>query len=402
MPKGGPDGGDGGRGGDVVLVGDAGLRDLSAFRRHVHWKAGHGGNGMGSNRHGADGAHAEVPVPVGTQVFDREGRLLGDVTAPGQRVRVARGGAGGRGNRRFATSTRQAPRFAERGVEAEEAWIELRLKLLADAGLLGFPNAGKSSLLSVLSNARPKIGDYPFTTIEPQLGVVGLGDGRQMTVADIPGLLEGAHMGHGLGDAFLAHLERCRLLIHVVDVTGEDPAGAARTIHAELAGYGAGLEERPQLLVAHKVDLLDEAAVEAAVAALEAAREDLPAVGPVLAVSSATRNGVGDLVRALAWVDAELPAAHAVPGDAAAREVEYLLTPMETEQLTATREEDALRLSGPAVDRLLARFDADNPDAMRYVVERLEQLGATSALRAAGAAPGREVRIGETAFEFRE
>src|SRR6266516_4124444 len=255
VPKGGPDGGDGGPGGDVVLVSDADLRDLSAFRARQRFRAGNGGNGGGSGKHGAAGAHVELRVPAGTQVLDEEGRLIADLAAPGARVVLAQGGEGGRGNKRFATSTRQTPRFAETGLPGEEGVFELRLKLLADAALVGLPNAGKSSLLARISNARPKVAAYPFTTIQPVLGTVD-SDERQLVVADVPGLIEGASEGAGLGHEFLAHLERARVLIHVIDVADEDPAGRFRAIDQELAAYGAGLAERPQVVVLNKVDLL--------------------------------------------------------------------------------------------------------------------------------------------------
>ena len=230
VPKGGPDGGDGGPGGDVVLVADPDLRDLSSFRRRQSFKAGKGGAGGGSGRHGASGETVELRVPVGTQVLDEDDQLLADLAAPGARLVAARGGSGGRGNRRFATPTRQTPRFAETGVPGEEATLELRLKLLADAALAGLPNAGKSSLLSRISNAKPKVAEYPFTTLEPVLGTVE-SDERQLVVADVPGLIEGASEGVGLGHEFLAHLERARLLVHVIDAAAGNPDEAFEAIN---------------------------------------------------------------------------------------------------------------------------------------------------------------------------
>jgi GTPase len=255
VPKGGPDGGDGGDGGDVVLLADPDLRDLSFFQRKRRFTGGRGRHGEGKNKHGRTGESVEVRVPVGTQIFDEEGRLLVDLTHPEARVTLAHGGAGGAGNRRFATPTHQAPRLAEVGAGGEEEVVELRLKLLADAALVGFPNAGKSSLLRRISNARPKVAEYPFTTIAPVLGTVESPDGRQLTVADVPGLLEGAHQGVGLGDEFLAHLERARLLIHVIEAQAGDVEDRFRTIDRELHAYGAGLDERPQIVVLNKVDL---------------------------------------------------------------------------------------------------------------------------------------------------
>jgi GTPase len=258
VPKGGPDGGDGGPGGDVVLVADPGLRDLSSLRRRRRVKAQSGRPGGGAGKHGATGADAELAVPVGTQVLDEDGQLIADLAGSDGRVVVARGGVGGRGNARFATPTRQAPRFAETGLPGEEAVLELRLKLLADAALVGLPNAGKSSLLRRISNAKPKVAEYPFTTIEPVLGTVDAPDGRQLTVADVPGLIEGASEGAGLGHEFLAHLERARLLVHVIDAAERDPAESWRMIDRELHLYGAGLDERPQIVVLNKIDLLPE------------------------------------------------------------------------------------------------------------------------------------------------
>src|SRR5438067_8299593 len=258
VPKGGPDGGDGGDGGDVVLVADPRRRDLSGFRPNQKLRAGRGGSGAGRVSSGARGEDAELHVPVGTQVLDDEGRLVADLAHAGARVVVAEGGAGGRGNKRFAGPSRQAPRFAEVGLPGEGRELELRLKLLADAALVGLPNAGKSSLLTRISNARPKVAEYPFTTLSPVLGTVDASDGRQLVVADVPGLIEGASEGVGLGHEFLAHGARARLLVHVIDSAEDDADERWRTIDAELAAYGAGLDERPQIVVLNKIDLSPE------------------------------------------------------------------------------------------------------------------------------------------------
>jgi GTP-binding protein len=291
VPKGGPDGGDGGRGGDVVLLASAALRDLSGFRAKKKFVAERGGDGRGTRKHGADGATIELVVPVGTQVLAEDGSLVSDLTRDGQRLVVARGGSGGRGNSHFATPTRQTPRFAETGLRGEERALDLQLKLLADAALAGLPNAGKSSLLSRISNAKPKVADYPFTTLAPVLGTVDGPDGRQLTVADVPGLIEGASEGVGLGHDFLAHLERARLLVHVIDASGEeDVTERFETIDRELTLYGAGLEERRQLVVLNKTDM------PGAVTAF--AHADPRIVG-VLALSALTGEGIDDLKRRL-------------------------------------------------------------------------------------------------------
>jgi GTPase len=290
VPKGGPDGGDGGEGGDVVLVADPRRRDLSGFRPNQKLRAGKGGAGGGSLAHGARGEDAILNVPVGTQVLDAGERLVADLAQPGARVVVAKGGAGGRGNKRFAGPTRQTPRFAEVGWPGEEAAIELRLKLLADAALVGLPNAGKSSLLARVSNARPKVADYPFTTLAPVLGTVEASEGRQLVVADVPGLIEGASEGVGLGHEFLAHLERTRLLLHVIDSSEGDAEERWRTIDSELHAYGAGLDERPQAIVLNKIDLQPEAPPFDV--------EDERIVH-VFRVSAATGEGIEELKRAL-------------------------------------------------------------------------------------------------------
>jgi GTP-binding protein len=301
VPKGGPDGGDGGRGGDVVVVVDPTLRDLSSFRRVKRVKAGRGGNGRGSKKHGADGETAELRVPVGTQLLDGDGRLVADLAATGGQFVAAQGGQGGRGNARFATSTRQTPRFAETGLPGEELELELRLKLVVDAALAGLPNAGKSSLLRRISNAQPKVADYPFTTLEPVLGVVDGPDARQLTVADVPGLIEGAADGAGLGHRFLAHLERARLLVHVIDASAPDLEEHFRTIDGELSAYGAGLDGKPQILVLNKIDLLEHVP-DFAVSDERIVR--------VVATSCATGTGVDQLRVALFEL---LPAAATAP-----------------------------------------------------------------------------------------
>jgi GTPase len=291
VPKGGPDGGDGGPGGDVVLLADPNLRDLSPFRAKRKFKAGSGEPGRGALKHGASGETVEIRVPVGTQVLDEDAQLIADLASPNARIVAARGGIAGRGNKRFASPTRRTPRFAETGLPGEEATLDLRLKLLADAALAGLPNAGKSSLLTRISNARPKVAEYPFTTLAPVLGTVDAPNGtRQLTVLDVPGLIEGASEGVGLGHEFLAHLERANLLLHVIDASEDDVAERFATIDAELAAYGAGLETRPQAVVLNKIDLRPDAPPFDV--------ED-PRIVRVFRVSCATGAGIDDLKRAL-------------------------------------------------------------------------------------------------------
>ena len=294
---GGPDGGDGGRGGHVYAECVQGLNTLIDFRYRQHFKAGTGIHGMGRNRTGANGADVTLQVPVGTQIRDAEtDRLIADMTEVGERILLARGGNGGFGNTYFKSATNQAPRHANPGLEGEERVVWLRLKLIADVGLLGLPNAGKSTLLSAVSRARPKVADYPFTTLHPQLGVVGI-DEREFVMADIPGLIEGAHTGAGLGHRFLGHVERCRINLHLVDGTGDDVAQAYRTIRAELAAYSPDLADKPELVALNKADALSPDLLADAKAALEAACGK-----PVMVVSGATGQGVKDVLRKLLQV----------------------------------------------------------------------------------------------------
>lgn len=494
VPRGGPDGGDGGRGGDVILVADPQKRDLQAFTYKIHFKAGAGRPGQGARKHGANGETIRVPVPLGTQVRafiegekeapggaadvagaaggagdhaaagaleggardgaandtargmggacdvfgDGSGSLLiADLVHPGQEVTVAQGGSGGRGNARFVNSVRQAPKFAELGEEGESCWLRLSLKLMADAGLAGLPNAGKSSLLLRLSNAKPKVAAYPFTTVEPMLGVVDWsGEGDMFTLADIPGLLEGASEGVGLGHEFLAHLERCRLLLHVVDLTGyyeTEPLQAFHTILGELGAHASNLAERPQVVLLNKIDAVPPLVVEEQralfVAEVERLRqsghpafayvvsedEDAPlAQQLVWPVSAATGAGLTAFLR---WVGPLLlqlrePAAPgAVSGlgaesgaglvaEAEGGHVVYRPAAMCESAFTIRREKHGFVVEGQAVRRLVGRFDLTNEDAIRYLGERLDRLGVYAALLAQGAQPGDDVDIEGYAFEF--
>jgi GTP-binding protein len=370
VPKGGPDGGDGGKGGDVVLVADPRRRDLSGIRPNQKVRAGKGGPGAGRLSHGADGDDAVLVVPVGTQILDEDERLVADLARPGARVVVAKGGSGGRGNKHYAGPTRQTPRFAEVGMPGEESTIELRLKLLADAALVGLPNAGKSSLLARISNARPKVADYPFTTLAPVLGTVESADGRQVTVADVPGLIEGASRGVGLGHEFLAHLERARLLLHVLDSSEGDTEERWRTVDAELAANGAGLDARPQVVVLNKTDLQPEPP--------SFGIEDERIVG-VVRVSAATGAGIDDLKRVLFELVPEEEVVPATPGDEAEL-VDYLVyRPQPSRRAYRVfRTERGFRVSG-------------RPPAS----EELEAI-----LKSAGVREGDQVEVGDEVLEW--
>jgi GTP-binding protein len=364
VPKGGPDGGDGGDGGDVVLLADPGLRDLSALQRRRWIVADRGGNGRGARKHGADGGDVELRVPVGTQVLEGED-VVADLAHPRARVVVARGGRGGRGNARFVSSIRQVPRFAEVGLPGEERDLELHLKLLADAALVGLPNAGKSSLVQRISNARPKVAAYPFTTLQPVLGTVEAPDGRQLVVADVPGLIEGASEGVGLGHEFLAHLERARTLVHVIDAS--KPADEQwRTIDAELHAYGADLDRRPQIVVLNKVDLEPEPAFGV----------DDPRIVAVFRVSCATGDGIDEFRRRLFTLVGE-PEAEAPAEDELADYLVYRPEP-KTRAWRLFRTETGFRVVGA-----------------RPGDEELER-----ALKAAGARKGAEVEVGEETLEL--
>jgi GTP-binding protein len=291
---GGPNGGDGGRGGDVIVEAVDGLNTLIDYRYQQHFKAKRGGNGMGKDRHGANGADVVLKVPAGTQIYEEDGEtLLADLEKIGERVVLSRGGNGGFGNAHFKSSTNRAPRHANPGQPGEERTIRLRLKLIADAGLVGLPNAGKSTFLATVSAAKPKIADYPFTTLHPQLGVVGV-DGREFVLADIPGLIEGAHEGVGLGDRFLGHVERCRVLLHLVDGTSEDVGAAYRTARGELEAYGQGLEDKPEIVALSKADALTPEAIAAQIKALKRVTKKTP-----LVLSAHSRQGVPEVLRAL-------------------------------------------------------------------------------------------------------
>jgi len=398
VPKGGPDGGDGGRGGDVVVVCDPSLRDLSSFRGGKRFSADRGGHGQGSQRHGATPGPLELRVPPGTVVEDSEAGERWELLRPAERAIVARGGPGGRGNKQFATATRQTPRFAERGLPGEERVLELRLRLLADAGLVGLPNAGKSSLLAALTRARPRVADYPFTTIEPVLGTLE-SDDRQLVVADIPGLIEGASAGAGLGHEFLAHVERCRLLVHVLDLApldGSDPAANHAAVERELHEHGGGLAALPRLLCLSKADLVPEGRVAEAV---EEWRARLgPTVLDVLSTSAATGAGVRELAAA---IFRHVPAEQGGSEEAEPSAAHRVYRPGHGDAFRVQRAgPGAFRVEGERVERLVARHDVDNEEALRYLEDRLRAMGVIRALQAAGFEPGDDVEIAGTLFEF--
>jgi GTPase len=438
VPRGGPDGGDGGHGGAVVFVCHDSLRDLQSFRRKAHHSAGRGGHGEGALRHGADGETLMIRVPPGTQIIgDEDGDELAgrrwELLAAGQRATVARGGRGGKGNKRFATPTRQAPRFAERGLAGEQGWLELRLRLLADVGLVGLPNAGKSSLLARLTRAAPKVASYPFTTLSPVLGVLEA-DERQLILADIPGLIEGASEGAGLGHEFLAHVERTRLLVHVLDLApelssgeGADPVLNHAIIERELGAHNEQLARLPRVLALSKADLVTPERARELVAGWQAR------LGPevrVIATSSATGAGLDDLaaqlLRSVAPADtatqegeehgrggplaatgsgANGARARRAPGTGRPGE-EELAEHMVFRPATGTGFQverlgpRSFAVRGKGIERLLQRYDIENEDAMAYVEGRLRRIGVLKALEAEGFQPGDEIEIAGVTFEL--
>jgi GTP-binding protein len=407
VPRGGPDGGDGGRGGDVVLVCDDSLRDLEFFRRRSHFKARRGGHGEGALRHGADGGALELAVPPGTEVIVEADGTHHDLVHAGQRALVARGGSGGRGNKRFAGPTHQTPRFAERGLPGAESWLTLQLKLLADVGLIGLPNAGKSSLLSRLTRARPKVAAYPFTTLSPGLGTLQT-DTRQLVIADIPGLIEGAAGGVGLGHEFLAHVERTRLLVHVLDLApldGTDPIDNHATVERELAAYDPRLAGLPRVLALSKADLVDAGTASAA---QELWREHLGPDTAVIVTSSATHRGLEELAAELVRrvpVDAPAPAlavSAAVDLAGGADMAEHrTFRPAASRSYTVRRVGDGtFAVDGAGIDRLLARYDLDNEEALAHLERRLRGIGVLRALQNEGFAAGDEVQIAGVAFDL--
>lgn len=393
VPFGGPNGGDGGRGGHVYLVVNPRLNTLMRFQRERHFRAGRGGHGRGKNQAGKDGQDLFIEVPPGTVVYDADtGECIADLTEPAQRVLVARGGQGGRGNARFATPTNQAPRFAERGERGQERTLRLELRLIADVGIVGKPNAGKSTLLAAVTAARPKIADYPFTTLQPNLGVARLDDETTLVLADIPGLIEGAHAGAGLGHAFLRHIERTRVLIHLLDGTSPDPLRDFAQVNEELALFDPRLAEKPQIVAFNKMDLPE------AQARWPDVQAGLRAQGyEAMAISAATGQGTRELLYRVAQL------LRALPPEEQPVEMAVFRWPREDEEgFTITREDGGWRVRGPRIERAAARTFWEYDEAVERFQRLLDRLGITQALKEAGVQPGDTVYIGDVELEWSE
>jgi GTP-binding protein len=392
VPRGGPDGGDGGRGGDVILVVSSHLNTLNKFRRNQHFKAEDGKRGGGSNKTGADGDDIVIPVPPGTIVRDGDsGDLLGDLTEVGQQLVVCQGGRGGRGNARFATSRKHAPRMGEKGAPGQERWLSLELRLIADAGIIGLPNAGKSTLLASVTNAQPKIADYPFTTLHPNLGVAELDTDAVLVLADIPGLIEGAHEGVGLGFAFLRHIQRTRVLIHLIDGQSDDPLADYSQINSELALFDPALGEKPQVVAINKMDLphVQERWPNVEAAFAEKGIE-------VYAISGVAHTGVRDLLWRVYHILQDLG-----PVEMEDEDLPVYRPEPEVEAFTIEREEEGIwRIHGGQIERAAQMTYWEYDEAVRRFQFLLTRLGIEAALREAGAETGDTVRIGEYELEW--
>lgn len=392
VPRGGPSGGDGGRGGSVIMRVNPKMNTLNIFRRRVHFKAPAGGRGGSSNKNGRDGKDVYIDVPPGTVVRDAEtDQVLSDLVHKDQQIVLAKGGRGGRGNARFATASNQAPRIAEKGEPGFERWVKLELKLIADVGIVGVPNAGKSTLLSVVSNAKPKIANYPFTTLEPNLGVV-VYDDQDIVFADIPGLVEGAHMGVGLGHSFLRHVQRTRLLIHVLDGASDNVLADYSQIQTELALYDENLADRPQIVVFNKIDLPD------APDRYEALQSLLAEQGvEMMAISAMTRHNIQPLIQQAFAMLAELPDAMATTPEEDIRVYE-----LEEDDVVfeIVREDGGYRVTGHRIERAAAMTQWDYEQAVMRFQNILETLGITRALEEAGVQVGDTVYIGDHELEW--
>lgn len=393
VPRGGPDGGDGGRGGSVNLVADPQKTTLLDFRYRKHFKAERGGNGAGGKRHGKAGEDLDIPVPPGTIVRTLDGEVIADLDAPGKRVTVALGGRGGLGNVHFATPTNRAPRIAQKGEPGQERWLKLELRLIADVGIIGYPNAGKSTFLGAVTRASPKIADYPFTTLTPNLGVAAL-DERIITLADIPGLIEGAHAGVGLGHEFLRHIARTKALLHLIDGSLPHPVEAYRAVNAELALFDEALAKKPQIVAINKIDrpeVRDR---------LTEIRADFGKLGiAVLAVSASTGEGVTEVLAKMADLLDEVAAAEPVPAPTAEEPV-VLRPRREPEGFVVEREPGGFRVIGRKVERLVSMTDFENEEGVAYLQRQLKKLGVTDALEKVGVKSGDVVRFGPIELEW--
>lgn len=396
VDRGGPDGGDGGDGGDVVLVASRNQNTLATFRYQKELKAEAGKPGFKQKKHGKSGQDLEVAVPVGTVVSDEAGKVLADLAEDGQREVIAKGGKGGFGNAHFVSSTRQAPRVAEKGEAGQQLAVTLELKTIADVGLVGLPNAGKSTLLASTSNARPEIADYPFTTIRPNLGVVDIDETTSLLIADIPGLIEGAAEGKGLGDDFLRHVERTKVLVHLIDIYQDDIIAAYKTIQAELQAYSADLTKRPQIVVLNKVDGLDQEIIADRQAELQKA---LPKNTPVYAISAQSKQGVRELLFA---VKDMVLAERAKHNDELA-EVEglpVLRLPQTEDTWEVTQTEHGYEVTGPKIERFARRTDFSNPAGVQRLRDILKKTGVLHELARRGIEPGQKIKIGPGSLEY--
>lgn len=402
VPKGGPAGGDGGKGADVVFEVEEGLRTLMDFRYQRHFKAPRGEHGMSKNQHGRGAKDMVVKVPPGTVVSDADtGAIIADLTEHGQRAVIAKGGRGGRGNSRFATPANPAPELSEHGEPGQEREVILELKLLADVGLVGFPSVGKSTLLSVVSSAKPKIAEYHFTTLVPNLGMVETDDGRSFVMADLPGLIEGAHSGVGLGHQFLRHIERTRVIVHVIDMAateGREPYEDYLTINQELEQYNLRLTERPQIIVANKMDMPD--AEENLTVFKNKLKEDYP----IFPISALTRKGLRELIFAIADKLEETPEfpLHVEQEEQEAHHVLYKHEAKQKEFEITRDDEGSWVLSGDAVEKLFKMTDFSRDESVRRFARQLRGMGVDEALRARGAKDGDIVKLLEFEFEFIE
>ncbi|MDO3681734.1 GTPase ObgE [Paenibacillus ehimensis] len=404
VPEGGPAGGDGGDGGDVIFRVDEGLRTLVDFRYQKHFKAQRGEKGRNKSQHGANADDMVVRVPPGTVVIDDDTQeIIADLTRHGQEVIVAKGGRGGRGNTRFATPNNPAPEIAENGEEGVERWVVLELKVMADVGLVGFPSVGKSTLLSVVSGAKPKIGAYHFTTLTPNLGVVEVGDGRSFVMADLPGLIEGAHEGIGLGHEFLRHVERTRIIVHVVDMAateGRDPFEDWVKINDELKLYNAKLEERPQIVAANKMDM---PGAEEQLAEFKRKLAEIGKEVDIYPISALSRTGVQELLYKVADKLEAIPEMPMVDElvELSERKV-YRLEAEEGEDFTIRRENEVFVVDSPSIEKLIKRTNFSTHESVMRFARILRKKGVDQALRERGAKDGQTIRIGDFEFEFVE